>query len=116
MKKYLLGVFAVVLAVGFSAFTKSEAPKADKKQTNVHYLIYNSGAQGQVTSYTLSAVGAPAPSCPFAVRLCAIRIVDPNNDGVITQTEFAAVFNVLDGNSNGTLDDQTETTTLLKKS
>lgn len=115
MKKYLLGVFAVVLAVGFSAFTKSEAPKADKKQTVVYVLYKTAEAQpqNQIANYTQQSA---APSCPGAVRLCAIRIVDPNNDGVISQAEFSAVFSPLDTDSDGTLDDQTESTTLLKKS
>ena len=112
MKKYLLGVFAVVLAVGFSAFTKTEAPKVEKKQTVV-YLIYNSGAQSAIGSYTQSTI---APTCvPPTTRLCTIRVVDPNSNGIITQAEFTPVFNSLDTDADGTLDDQSASSTLLKK-
>jgi hypothetical protein len=112
MKKYLLGAFAVVLAVGFSAFTSVEAPKAEKKQVTIN-IVYNSGTQNLIGSYSQST--GSAPTCPGAVRLCAIRVVDPNSDGVISQAEFTTIFNALDTDSDGTLDDQTETTTLLKK-
>ncbi len=110
MKKYLLGVFAVVLAIGFSAFTKSEAPKVEKKQTVV-YLIYNSGDQSVIGSYTQSTV---APTCtPPQTRLCTIRVTD--NNGVVTQAEFTTIFNGLDTDHDGTLDDQSASSVLLKK-
>lgn len=112
MKKYLLGAFALVLAIGFSAFTKSEAPKTEKKQAVIYLVWNNTGAQNLIGSYTQQTA---IPSCPDAVRLCAIRIVDTNGDNVISQAEFTPVFNSLDTNSNGTLNDQTESATLLKK-
>lgn len=111
MKKYLLGAFAVVLAVGFSAFTTS-APKADAKQV-VRYLVYNSGSQSAIGSY--SQVTTPPP-CDGNAVLCVIRIVDPNGNGTITQAEFTPKFNSLDTNSNGTLNDETEAGDLFKKS
>lgn len=114
MKKYLLGVFAVVLAIGFSAFTTSEAPvKAEKKQVVV-ILVLKAGTppQNQIASYDQVST---APSCPGAVSLCALRVTDPNSDGVITQAEFNTIFAGFDTNSNGTLNDQTETANLLKK-
>jgi hypothetical protein len=113
MKKYLLGVFAVVLAVGFSAFTSTEAPKAEKKQSTV-YLIYNAGAQNAIGSYTQTTV---VPNCPLAVRLCAIRVQNDQN-GVVTQAEFTPIFNSLNitNPSSPSLDDEAETATLLKKS
>lgn len=112
MKKYLLGVFAVVLAIGFSAFTKSEAPKAEKKQTLIT-LVYNAGLQSQVASY--SPVTTP-PSCPTPpTRLCAVRVNDADGNGTISQTEFSAAFAILDANGNGTLNDQSQSANLLKK-
>lgn len=114
MKKYLLGVFAVVLAVGFSAFTKTEAPKVEKKQSTIVFLVYNSGSQSLIGSYSQVVNPSTPPTCPGATRLCAIRVVD--NDGVVTQAEFNPIFTSLDATPNGTLDDQAETTTLLKKS
>lgn len=109
MKKYLLGIFAVVLAIGFSAFTASEAPKANEKQTIV-YLIYGSGEQQSISNYTQTTV---APACAGTGNLCAIRFSDAN--GVVTPAEFNPVFNALDTNDDLSLDDETETATLLQK-
>ena len=39
MKKYLLGLFAVALAIGFSAFTS--APKAHKATNQTQYYWYH---------------------------------------------------------------------------
>ena len=111
MKKYLLGAFALVLAIGFSAFTNS-ASKADKKQV-VRYLVYNSGAQTAIGSY--SQVTTP-PACDGIATLCVIRIVDPNGNGIITQAEFDPKFNALDVSNNNTLNDETEGGDLFKKS
>lgn len=106
MKKYLLGAFAVVLAVGFSAFTTS-ATKVEKKQTQVILVYSGSGAQNQIANYSQTL---PLPSCPGATVLCALRVTDPNGNGTITQSEFNTIFPTFDKNSNGTLNDESEIT------
>lgn len=55
MKKYLSGIFAIILAVGFSAFTaKSDVHSADQKYFK--YLDYPNDANiGVASRYELSA-------------------------------------------------------------
>lgn len=111
MKKYLLGAFALVLAVGFSAFTNYEAPREDK-QPFVRYLVWdNTNPQNQFASYTQTSV---LPSCPGSIVLCAIRFED--NNGTVTQAEFNTTFAALDADDNGSLNNDTESINLLKKS
>lgn len=113
MKHSLSIVIALVAFITLYSFSNQKKPESGSKQVTV-VLVYNSGNQSAVASYSQSQTSV-VPACPGAVRLCAIRTTDPNNDGVISQTEFTAIFNALDTNSNGTLDDQTETTVLFKK-
>jgi hypothetical protein len=86
--------------------------KADKKFQSVLYLVYTAGVQSSIGSYTQTAV---MPNCPGNVRLCAIRVTDFN--GVVTQAEFTPIFNALNvtNPSSSSLDDETESSTLLKK-
>ena len=43
MKKYLLGIFAIVLAIGFSAFTTSNTAKKDSKMVNYYWYQVEGG-------------------------------------------------------------------------
>lgn len=43
MKKYLLGIFAVVLALGLSAFGKKQAPKVDRVQPSLYWYYIGTG-------------------------------------------------------------------------
>lgn len=51
MKKYLLGLFAIVLAVGFSAFT---AKKATPHKATTTYFWYEIDQDGKVSSAALN--------------------------------------------------------------
>ena len=111
MKHSLSIVIVLVAFITLYAFSNQKRGESGNRQVTV-VLVYNSGNQSSVTSYTQTST---VPPCPGAVRLCAIRTTDPNGDGVISQSEFTPIFNALDTNSNHNLDDQTETTVLLKK-
>ena len=68
MKKYLLGVFAVVLAIGFSAFTK-ESKKAPYEQKYFKYLDYPNDINiGVASRYELSA----DLGCQSGAHRCAV--------------------------------------------
>lgn len=94
MKKYLLGLFAVVLAVGFSAFNKSS--KAPVKSTiNQAYYVYDdiqAGPQNEESSYTTQSE-TPLIDCPSASTLCWFKVEESEN--------FIDVFNELDKNKDG---------------
>jgi hypothetical protein len=122
MKKSFLSLFAAVLAisvVALSAFTKHEFHVA-KKTAASKYMIYVSGQQNQVSSYSTSIANATTdePSdCNNASTLCWFRIDDLNNDNVIDQTDFDASFAALNQHnvSSNSLDDESEITDQLEK-
>lgn len=107
MKKYLLGLFAIGLAVGFSAFTIS-TPKQ-----SFRFVVYQAGVQTNVLNY-LQQPTQPA-NCPNNNTLCWIRLVDTDGDGTISQVEFTTQFNVLDINGNGSLNDEPQIPNVLDK-
>lgn len=45
MKKYLLGIFAIILAVGFSAFTTAKKTPISKKQTTAYWFSVDKHAK-----------------------------------------------------------------------
>ena len=100
MKRNLLGLLAVVLAVGVSSFTV-------KRSVNV-YFVYNSGTQSARTSYTETQTSQNAISGTDI--LAWERILDDN--GTVTDTEFSNLFEALDtvNDSSNTLDDDIEKT------
>ncbi len=111
MKTNYLPAMAVLMALFLCAFNYKPNTEIRKDKQTVVYLIYNSGAQNAIGSYTQSTV---SPTCiPPRTRLCALRISD--NNGVITQAELNPIFNSLDTDSDGTLDDQSESALLIKK-
>jgi hypothetical protein len=97
MKKYLLGFAAIVLAIGFSAFT------AKKTLVQDQFFIYDSGNQKDIDSYI------PTPSqpadCPNASTNCFFLVRDLNGDNVISVTEFETAFELLDGDLGGSDND-----------
>lgn len=119
MKKYLLGLFAVVLAVGFSAFSVKEAPETSKKAT-FRFLQFKLNIQGPeekvLDNYTLLTSTSTPAACPGAVKVCWIRVVDQNDDGVISPAEFNAIVNALDTDLDGQIsDDQADNTTTYQE-
>jgi len=67
MKKYLLGIVAMVLAIGFSAFTdqKSKAPASGEK-----WFVFNGvdpADLGDATKYSLDGTGSSPSVCPTDV-------------------------------------------------
>ncbi len=68
MKKYLFGALAVVLAVGFSAFTKKEVKAVDAKQT-VLYYVFNAASACNPGKRTLHIIPVRQP-----VRDCLLMV------------------------------------------
>jgi hypothetical protein len=95
MKKYLFGLFAVVLAVAAVAFTN----KPQKVRLEDRWYTYNPslGQQNQVGSYEFFDV--VSPECPDATTLCAIRV-----DGAINQNKLNALLATDDSNQDGIFD------------
>jgi len=77
MKKYLLGIFAVALAIGFSAFTSPATKKVNSDDSPLHwYLVNYNGAQMEIQPQTPVAYGtkievAPGIDCEGTTRTCA---------------------------------------------
>lgn len=112
MKIYFSCFFALALSLPISTHLKSATATSEARKTVV-YLIYNSGAQNLISSYTQSDTGHNCP--PPATRLCHIMVTDPDGSGIISQAEFTSVFNALDTDSDNSLDDQTASAILRKR-
>ncbi|NII26715.1 hypothetical protein HB364_16625 [Pseudoflavitalea sp. X16] len=107
MKKYLLGVFALVLAIGFSSFGTME-------KLSFRYLIFTpaTGSSNEIlqSNYTDNGTSEPSVECEGAAKVCWIRVQDSDENGSISSTEFANQVVVLDTDSpknNLIADDQT---------
>jgi hypothetical protein len=75
MKKYLFGIFALVLAIGMSSYTVRFADK---------FFPYEGGAQNSISSYgEATTEDCPSPNS----ALCGI-IVDADSDSDLEQTEL----------------------------
>jgi hypothetical protein len=69
MKKYLGGLFAIVLAVAMTAFT---LPGASSPKT-LQWYVFNGGDPSMAGNYTLAPGGAN-PNCPVQpTTVCAIE-------------------------------------------
>lgn len=100
MKRNLLGLFAVVLAVAVSSFTV-------KKTTAVYFQYSGSGAHDDRSSYSEgTAVLAPVTGTSV---LAWIKVDD--NNGIVTDPEFDALYSALDRSNpeNGSLNDAVDT-------
>ena len=91
MKKYFLGVLAVILAIGFSAFKMNSPTKATAKFADVYYIYNGTGAQSDPANYTTTSI-KPA-NCSQAVNLCWLKVANGST--------FAATFSALDVNGDG---------------
>lgn len=103
MKKYLLGLAAIVLAIGFSAFTAKKTLVLDK------FLVYQSGTQKNITSY-LQVPAQPDP-CDNASTNCFLLVRDLDGNNVISVAEFETAFELIDGSTgsdNDNLNDEDE--------
>lgn len=62
MKKFILGIAAIVLAVGFSAFTSTDAMKSDKTETLYYFQITgNYNLNTQVSQQDAEFIGTSEP-------------------------------------------------------
>ena len=75
MKKYLLGLVVVALAITFSAFSTT---KSSKPLTGEKWFQLNTGGNANMASdYSLLGDGSTAPSCT-GTHVCAKKAV-PNS-------------------------------------
>lgn len=79
MRKYLLGMVAVVLAIGFSAFTKESNPKSST--LTAQDFIYNDYPDdtwiGDPAHYTLATSSL---SCSGTAHRCGVTAENDGND------------------------------------
>jgi hypothetical protein len=100
MKKNLLGIFAVVLALAVSSFTSN-------KLTTVYFVYQDAGAENDVDSYdaVLSSPGAIS-----GTDVVAWFIGEVTNPNAPEQGEFDEAFDEVDnqygGNITGQLSDE----------
>lgn len=117
MKQYLVGLFALALAIGFSAYTsaKKESPKFA-----VRYATYTTGTPGGInpekTAANYPSISASKPSqCSGNSRLCWIQFNDADNDNILDQTELDAYFLSNDTDNDGLVSDNTENNSTIEK-
>lgn len=100
MKKYLLGIFAVVLAIGFSAFT----PKKESKKNFTDYYWFKV-ASGQGSDATLNnsqltdylGFGSPAPAAGCENDGSKNCVVGFNADQVVEIDEINHIYELTSG-------------------
>ncbi|WP_205508855.1 hypothetical protein [Longitalea arenae] len=104
MKRNLLALSAVVLAIGFSAFSPKFA---------IRYIVYDgSGAENSFSNYAVQSSSPGTHSTNTTIWW--FRVDDAN--GTITEDEFNnTYFPAADANGNGSLSDQAESANLEKK-
>jgi hypothetical protein len=104
MKKNLLAVVALVLALTFSAFT----PKF-----NLRYIVYDgAGAENNFSNYSVQTT-SPGTSAT-STTIWWFRVNDGN--GTVTQAEFdGTYFPAADTDGDDFLSDEAEGATLEKK-
>lgn len=74
MKKYVLGIFAIVLAAGMSAFTTSHhAPRFGTQ----YWFVYNGGGETNASSYSYDP-GQTQTCFNSTSDLCQV-LADPSN-------------------------------------
>src|SRR5687767_14803346 len=113
MKKNLLAMFAIVLAIGFvsfSSFTKST--KQSDMLVDPVYYIFGSGDQDDIGNYTTDDE-VPSTNCSGNATLCYFKVTDvigdtPGSlpDGDVDFRDFDKVFDNFDTDNDLTLDDQ----------
>lgn len=101
MKKNLLGLLALVLAIGVSSFTVKRAIN--------YYLVYDgTNVQTSMSSYAAPTTVQPAHAFTGVAILNWFRVVDVDSDGV-EASEFAIDFEAFDvqNDASNTLNDET---------
>jgi hypothetical protein len=96
MKRNLLGLFAIVMAVVFSSFTA-------RNMDTVYFIYDGVGVEKDLDSYTLQ------PNSPGQLPGTDILAWFRGEVGDIdapTEPEFEDAFELIDGNKNGTDNDQ----------
>jgi len=105
MKKYLLGAFAVVLAISFSAFTNVSSKNS--KFITYYFRVSNSVTPGQEASATLTFPSSQPPtsvtSCSGSIHDCVLgfanaiqdtdglwKPADASNNIITDYTQFTA--------------------------
>ena len=97
MKKYLLGVFAIALAIGFSAFTTSKVHSA-KTSTTFYWFeaAQNTGSQSTFVDADVSYIQASASAptgicsgtqtykCVLGFTASQVDLTDPDNPIIVS--------------------------------
>lgn len=99
MKKYLFVAIAAMLAITFSAFT---SPK--KTPFAIKYYQYVSGTERQFSNWVEITTGTPDPCEYITPEPCWLKIDAVDN--VVSEAEFLAAFDAVDGSGTGGTDNQ----------
>lgn len=103
MKRYLFGVFALALAIGFTAFT-SPAFRANR------FLQFTpvAGSTSEVLQSNYTDVGTTAPAAcnNINVKVCWIAVNDADASGTISALEFQNGVSSKDTDSDTFIADQ----------
>jgi len=96
MKKYLLGLFAVVLAIGFSAFTKVNVNKVDPNAKFTTYYFQFTGTLGtqedDETKWTeITSIPYSTLSCPGTFKGCKLKTTSIQTVGSTNYPSFVDV-------------------------
>jgi hypothetical protein len=101
MKKHALGLFAVVIALAFSAFTT---------RVDYLYLVYDGSGPENVSSNYVPQIGQPIHVSGSPIQaLNWFRVVDADSDQQLDAAEFTDVTNGFphyDSDSDGQLKDE----------
>lgn len=110
MKKNLLALFAVVIAIAMSSFTTKPF------LTDV-YMIYGGGTEKAFGSYT-QQTGFPGTQ-PNVEPLTLVWVKFIDNNGTVLSSEFNTEFEAVDGDFGGTdndlVSDEIEDGTTIEK-
>ncbi|MBC7903139.1 MAG: hypothetical protein H7Y27_06935 [Gemmatimonadaceae bacterium] len=81
MKKFLIGFFALVLALGFSAFT---APEQQKESQNWYLFVGNPNNASEVADPYFYERQSTIPNClPAGVKRCAVKAEQDLSDPLV---------------------------------
>ena len=80
MKKYLLGIIAIILAITFNAFTSVETNKALDGEK--WFQLKANGDAGVAADYSLYGDGSTAPSCSGSYVCAVLAVPNAQNPGI----------------------------------